>query len=52
MFIFRGNPEDYNLPASPEAPAVHLRTGWRSAAAAAALMLAGVALAFGASSRP
>ena len=52
MFIFRGNPEDYNLPASPEAPMVHLRSGWRSAAAAAALMLAGVTLAFRGSGRP
>ena len=48
MFIFRGNPEDYNLPASPEVPTIHLRSGWQSAAAAAGLMLAGIAFAFGA----
>jgi formate dehydrogenase iron-sulfur subunit len=46
MFIFRGNPEEYNLPATPDAPTVHLRSGWRSATLAAGLMLAGVALAF------
>jgi len=49
MFIFRGDPPDYNLPASPEVPTVHLRTGWQSAAAAAALMFAGIAFAFGVS---
>jgi formate dehydrogenase iron-sulfur subunit len=46
MFIFRGNPEEYNLPASPDVPTVHLGSGWRSATLAAGLMLAGVALAF------
>jgi hypothetical protein len=51
MFIFRGRPEEYNLPSSPEVPAVHLRSGWQSAAVAAGLMLAGVALAF-ATGRP
>jgi formate dehydrogenase iron-sulfur subunit len=46
LFIFRGRPEDYNLPAAPEAPVVHLRAGWTSAAVAAGLMLAGTVLAF------
>ena len=46
MFIVRGDPADYNLPAAPDAPAVHLSAGWLSAAAAAGLMLAGTALAF------
>jgi formate dehydrogenase iron-sulfur subunit len=46
IFIFRGAPEDYNLPESPEVPTVHLRAGWQSAALAAAMMLAGTALAF------
>ena len=46
MFIFRGQPEEYNLPASPEVPTVHLGRGWRSATLAAGLMLASVALAF------
>jgi formate dehydrogenase iron-sulfur subunit len=46
IFIVRGAPEDYNLPAAPEVPSAHLRTGWTSAAVAAGLMLAGTALAF------
>jgi formate dehydrogenase iron-sulfur subunit len=46
LFIVRGDPEDYNLPAAPDAPALHLSAGWLSAAAAAGLMLAGTALAF------
>jgi formate dehydrogenase iron-sulfur subunit len=46
LFVFRGRPEDYNLPVSPETPSVHLRSGWASAAIAAAAMLAGTALAF------
>jgi hypothetical protein len=50
MFIFRGAPEDYNLPEAPEVPTVHLRAGWQSAALAAGLMLAGTALAFFSSS--
>src|SRR6478672_4682554 len=32
MFIFRGDPEDYNLPVHPDVPTVHLRRGWTSAA--------------------
>jgi formate dehydrogenase iron-sulfur subunit len=50
MFIFRGAPEDYNLPVAPDVPTVHLRAGWQSAAIAAGLMLAGTALAFFSSS--
>ena len=46
IFVFRGQPEEYNLPASPEVPTIHLRSGWQSAAVAAGLMLAGVAAAF------
>ena len=46
MFIFRGDPADYNLPAHPVLPSAHLGAGWRAAAAAAGLMLAGIALAF------
>jgi formate dehydrogenase iron-sulfur subunit len=46
MFIVRGNPEDYNLPANPEVPTARLRAGWMSAAVAAGVMLAGTALAF------
>jgi formate dehydrogenase iron-sulfur subunit len=46
LFVFRGNAEDYNLPSAPEVPTVHLGPAWRSAAAAAGAMLAGVAFAF------
>jgi formate dehydrogenase iron-sulfur subunit len=46
LFIFRGSPEEYNLPPAPELPTVHLKPAWQSAAAAAGLMLAGAALAF------
>ena len=46
IFIFRGEPEEYNLPAVSDVPTVHLRSGWQSAAVAAGLMLAGVAAAF------
>jgi formate dehydrogenase iron-sulfur subunit len=49
MFIFRGRPEEYNLPSAPEVPTVHLRSGWTSAALAAGLMLIGTVLAFAAS---
>jgi formate dehydrogenase iron-sulfur subunit len=52
MFIVRGSPEDYNLPAAPESPTVHLRAGWQSAALAAGVMLAGTALAFFSVRRP
>jgi formate dehydrogenase iron-sulfur subunit len=46
MFIFRGAPEEYNLPSAPEVPTVHLKAGWQGAAVAAGLMLVGTALAF------
>jgi len=51
MFIFRGPPEDYNLPSTPEIPTVHLRAGWTSALLAAGMMVLGTVLAF-ASDRP
>ncbi|MDQ3068897.1 MAG: 4Fe-4S dicluster domain-containing protein [Acidobacteriota bacterium] len=31
LFILRGDPEEFNLPANPVMPTVHLRTGWTSA---------------------
>ena len=46
LFIFRGHPEEYNLPAAPEVPTVNLATGWTAAALAAGLMLAGAVFAF------
>ena len=41
MFIVRGDPAAFNLPASPEVPTVHLRAGWTSAALTAFVMIAG-----------
>ncbi len=53
MFVFRGRPEEYNLPADPDVPATHLRAGWEGAAVAAGLMLVGTVLAFlGGRSKP
>ncbi|HXG54342.1 MAG TPA: 4Fe-4S dicluster domain-containing protein [Vicinamibacterales bacterium] len=46
LFIFRGRPEEYNLPPAPEVPTVHLKPAWQSAAVAAGLMLLGSACAF------
>jgi len=45
LFIVRGDPGAYNLPARPEVPTVYLRYGWKSAAAAAVVAIAGTALA-------
>jgi formate dehydrogenase iron-sulfur subunit len=46
IFVFRGQPEEYNLPSAPEVPTVHLKPAWQSAAMAAGLMAAGAVLAF------
>jgi formate dehydrogenase iron-sulfur subunit len=46
IFVVRGRPGDYNLPADPQVPTVHLRDGWTSAAVAAGLMLLGTMSAF------
>jgi formate dehydrogenase iron-sulfur subunit len=46
IFLFRGRPEEYNLPPAPELPAVHLEPAWRSAIVTAGLMAAGAMLAF------
>ena len=46
LFVFRGRPEEYNLPSVPEVPTVHLKAAWGAAAMAAGLMTAGAALAF------
>jgi formate dehydrogenase iron-sulfur subunit len=46
LFIVRGDPESYNLPARPEVPTIYLRDGWRSAAVAALFAIGGTALAF------
>jgi formate dehydrogenase iron-sulfur subunit len=46
IFLLRGDPRAYNLPPAPELPQRLNRTGWRSAAAAAIMMIATAALAF------
>jgi formate dehydrogenase iron-sulfur subunit len=46
MFIVRGDPEAYNLPAKPEVPTVYLKSGWGAAAVAAVAAVLGTALAF------
>ncbi len=46
MFIVRGDPRTYNLPPAPEVPSVYLRAGWSSAAAAAAVLVAGTLISF------
>jgi formate dehydrogenase iron-sulfur subunit len=51
IFIFRGRPEEYNLPSAPEVPTVLLKPAWGAAAMAAGLMAAGTLLAFFSGSR-
>lgn len=46
LFIVRGDPRAYNLPPKPEVPTTYLRKGWRSAAAAAGLIIGATLLAF------
>jgi formate dehydrogenase iron-sulfur subunit len=46
MFIVRGDPRAYNLPPAPELPQRLNGTAWRSAAAAAVMMIASAAFAF------
>ncbi|HVL69065.1 MAG TPA: 4Fe-4S dicluster domain-containing protein [Vicinamibacterales bacterium] len=46
LFIVRGDPRAYNLPPAPRVPQTLNAAGWRSAAAAALMMVASVALAF------
>jgi formate dehydrogenase iron-sulfur subunit len=52
IFITRGDPRQYNLPPAPEVPAVYLRDGWMSSAAAAGVLVLGALFAFLGSSRP
>jgi formate dehydrogenase iron-sulfur subunit len=51
MFIVRGDPRAYNLPPHPEVPTIYLRRGWLSAAATAAMILAGTFAAFATNGR-
>jgi formate dehydrogenase iron-sulfur subunit len=47
LFVLRGDPEDFNLPANPVMPTVHLRAGWTSALCASLGLIATVAVALG-----
>ena len=46
IFLVRGDPEQYNLPAAPEVPTALLKPAWSSAAAAAGVMLVAAFVAF------
>ena len=46
LFIVRGDPRAYNLPPSPQLPQSLNGTAWRSAAAAAVMLIASAAFAF------
>lgn len=46
LFILRGDPEDFNLPANPVMPTVHLRAGWTSALVTSVGLAASVMAAF------
>ena len=46
FFLLRGDPRSYNLPPDPQVPTELLAAGWKSAAAASAVILAGSLLAF------
>jgi formate dehydrogenase iron-sulfur subunit len=45
LFVLRGDPADFNLPANPVVPVTLLKTGWTAAAVASIGMIAGVAAA-------
>jgi formate dehydrogenase iron-sulfur subunit len=46
LFLVRGDPRSYNLPPKPEVPTTYLKTGWRSAGMAAAMLVVGGFVAF------
>jgi formate dehydrogenase iron-sulfur subunit len=46
IFVLRGDPREYNLPATPDLPAARLDAAWRSATLAGALAAAATVLAF------
>ncbi len=45
LFVLRGDPLAFNLPANPVVPTVHLKAGWTSAAIASAGMIGGAVAA-------
>ena len=46
LFILRGDPGDFNLPANPVMPTAHLRAGWTSALLTSAGLVASAMAAF------
>ncbi len=46
LFLVRGDPRTYNLPPKPEIPTIYTKSGWKSSALAAGVLLAGSLLAF------
>ncbi len=46
FFVIQGEPENYNLPPAPEAPASYLKAAWTSALVSAAIVFAIICLAF------
>jgi formate dehydrogenase iron-sulfur subunit len=46
IFLVRGRPDDYNLPANPERPLVRLAEAWQSAGVASLGLLVFTLLAF------
>ena len=46
LFVLLGQPEAYNFPPAPDAPAVHLRSAWRAALVSAAVAFCILCLAF------
>jgi formate dehydrogenase iron-sulfur subunit len=46
IFLVRGDAADYNLPANPQVPTVHLAGAWQSAAWTSALLLVATVAAF------
>ncbi len=46
LFLLRGDPRQYNLPPNPEVPTIYNKTGWKSSAVAAGLLLVGSLVAF------
>jgi formate dehydrogenase iron-sulfur subunit len=51
IFITRGDPKQYNLPPAPEVPTVYLKSGWRSSALAAGVLVLSSLVAFLGSTR-
>lgn len=51
IFITRGDPRKYNLPPNPQVPTIYLKTGWKSSALAAGVLVASSLIAFLGSTR-